>query len=134
MMAASFDDLMLHPKRTDQVRVKPRAMAENEASQSPSLMLLVLLACTGVVLYAAFLLNPANRGDWLPYCLVILAETVLVVHALLAMWTVLSSGHNPRRFSFHLAQDRLYDLAEIIREGAENSPQDWRMYLDEWPL
>ncbi|GEK19848.1 glycosyltransferase family 2 protein [Cellulomonas xylanilytica] len=97
-------------------------------------MLLVLLACAGVIIYAAFLLNPANRGDWLPYTLVIVAETVLVTHALLAMWTVLSSGHNPRGFSFNLAQDRLYDVGEILRTNTEKAPQEWRMFLDEWPI
>ena len=48
-------------------------------------MLLVLLACAGVIIYAVFLLNPANRGDWLPYARVMLAESILVAHALLAM-------------------------------------------------
>jgi cellulose synthase (UDP-forming) len=133
-MADSFEELMLRPRRTDEVRIKPTATAENESSQSPSLMMLVLFACAGVVLYAGFLLNPANRGDWLPYSLVIVAETLLVVHALLAMWTVLSSGHNPRGFSFHLAQDRLYDLAEIIRDRVEKAPAEWRMYLQERPV
>ena len=38
-------------------------------------MLLLLLACAGVIVYAAFLLDPANRGDWLPYAMVIVAET-----------------------------------------------------------
>ena len=133
-MTTTFDRLVIEPRKTEQIKIRPTRRAENEAAQSPSLMLLVLLACAGVIVYAAFLLNPANRGDWLPYTLVIVAETILVVHALLAMWTVLSSGSNPRGFAFHLAQDRLYDLAEIIREGAEKSPQDWRMYLDEWPI
>ena len=109
-MATTFDKLLMEPRRTDQITIKPTRTAENEAAQSPSLMLLVLLASAGVIVYAVFLLNPANRGDWLPYTLVMVAETVLVAHALLAMWTVLSSGHNPRGFAFHHAQDRLYDL------------------------
>lgn len=97
-------------------------------------MLLVLLAAAGVVVYAAFLLNPANRGDWLPYTLVIVAETVLVAHALLAMWTVLSSGANPRGFAFHHAQERLYDLTEILRDGTEQTPWRWRMSLEDRPV
>ncbi|WP_456788223.1 glycosyltransferase family 2 protein [Cellulomonas sp. P5_C5] len=133
-MATTFDKLLLEPRRTDQVRLKPTRAGENASAQSPSLMLLVLLACAGVIIYAVFLLNPANRGDWLPYTLVIVAESVLVAHALLAMWTVLSSGHDPRGFSFHHAQDRLYDLGEIIRDGTEKDPQAWRMYLQEWPI
>ncbi|WP_309135161.1 cellulose synthase catalytic subunit [Cellulomonas sp.] len=139
-MSTTFDRLLLDPRRTDDAR-SPRDRTprrtrspENEAAQSPSLMLLVLLAAAGVVVYAAFLLNPANRGDWLPYTMVILAETVLVAHALLAMWTVLSSGHNPRGFAFHHAQERLYDVAEILREGTEDEPHRWQMYLEDRPV
>ncbi|NKY39995.1 glycosyltransferase [Cellulomonas septica] len=133
-MATTFDRLVIEPRRTEAERIRPTRTPENDEAQSPSLLLLVLLAATGVIVYAIFLLNPANRGDWLPYVMVMLAETVLVVHALLAMWTVLSSGHNPRNFAFHLAQDRLYDIAEIVRDKAEKRPQDWRMYLQEWPI
>lgn len=133
-MATTFDRLVIEPRRTESERIRPTSTPENVEAQSPSLLLLVLLAAAGVIIYAVFLLNPANRGDWLPYTMVMVAETILVLHALLAMWTVLSSGHNPRTFAFHLAQDRLYDLAEIVREKAEKRPQDWRMHLQEWPV
>jgi len=133
-VATTFDRLVLEPRRTEIRDRTPVRTAENESAQSPSLMLLVLLASAGVIIYAVFLLNPANRGDWLPYTLVMIAETILVAHALLAMWTVLSAGHNPRGFSFHHAQDRLFDIGEIIRDNAEKRPQDWRMYLQEWPV
>ncbi|GCE76839.1 glycosyltransferase family 2 protein [Cellulomonas biazotea] len=133
-MATTFDRLVIEPRRTESDRITPTSRPESEEAQSPSLLLLVLLASTGILVYAVFLLNPANRGDWLPYSMVMLAETVLIGHALLSMWTVMSSGHNPRNFAFHLAQDRLYDLTEIIRDKAEKRPQDWRMYLQEWPV
>lgn len=133
-MSTTFDKLVMQPRQTEQIKIKPTRATENESAQSPSLMLLVLLACAGVIIYAVFLLNPANRGDWLPYALVIVAESVLVAHALLAMWTVLSSGSDPRGFSFHHAQDRLFDIGEIIRDGTEQDPRAWRMYLDEWPI
>jgi cellulose synthase (UDP-forming) len=97
-------------------------------------MLLVLLASAGVIVYAAFLANPANRGDWLPYSMVITAETILVIHALLAMWTVLSSGHNPRGFAFHNAQEQLYDKDQIARQGLAVEPERWRMFLDGRPI
>ncbi|MCC2314335.1 glycosyltransferase [Cellulomonas xiejunii] len=135
-MATTFDRLILDPRRTDDTRHRPQSTrsAENEASQSPSLTLLVLLAAAGIVMYSGFLLNPANRGDFLPYVLVIVAETILVTHALLAMWTVLSAGWNPRGFAFHHAQERLYDLAEIIRDGAEDEPWRWQIYLEDRPV
>jgi cellulose synthase (UDP-forming) len=133
-MATTFDKLVMEPRQSEQITIKPTRTAENQSAQSPSLMLLVLLACAGVIIYAVFLLNPANRGDWLPYTLVIVAESVLVAHALLAMWTIMSSGQDPRGFAFHHAQDRLYDLGEIIRDGVEKDPTAWRMYLQEWPI
>jgi len=133
-VATTFDRLLIEPRTTEQTSTPPSRSAENESAQSPSLMLLVLLASAGIIVYAAFLLNPANRGDWLPYVMVIAAETVLVVHALLSMWTVLSSGYDPRTFAFHHAQDQLYDLAQIIQDRAEQQPETWAMYLNDRPV
>ena len=61
------------------------------------MILLTVVAALGVLLYASFLLNPANRGDWLPYSMVIVAETLLILQALLAMWTILSGAAEPTR-------------------------------------
>jgi cellulose synthase (UDP-forming) len=133
MTTTAFDRLATEPRLSDHPDAAPRSSPENEAAQSPSLALLVLLATAGIVVYAAFLLNPHNRGDWLPYTMVIAAETVLVAHALLAMWTVLASGHNPRDWAFHAAQDRLYDLAQIAREHDEQRPWRWQMYVHDRP-
>ncbi|MFI2102848.1 glycosyltransferase [Isoptericola sp. NPDC019693] len=147
MSVSEFDRLVVTPRRTEYVRppsTRPLGGAEerptapprdeNSAARSPSLALIMMLATLGVVAYAAFLLNPANRGDALPYVMVITAETVLVVQALLAMWTVLSSGYDPRDFAFHHAKDRLFDLPEIIRDGAEDDPPRWRLYLHDRPV
>ncbi|HEY0117617.1 MAG TPA: cellulose synthase catalytic subunit [Cellulomonas sp.] len=129
---SAFDRLIVQPRPTD--GPYPVGRAEDDAAHSPSLGLLVLTAAAGVALYARFLLDPANRGDWLPYTLVVVAETVLVVHALLSMWTILSGGENPRGFAFHHAQDRLYDEAQIVRTQAEGEPWRWEMYLGERPV
>ncbi len=112
----------------------PAQSAENQAARSPSLTLLVAGATAGVVLYAKFLLAPANRGDWLPYLMVMAAESVLVVHSVLAMWTILSGGANPRRFAFHHAQDRLYDWADILRDRAQDQPWRWQLFLRDRPV
>ncbi len=106
----------------------------NAASRSPSLMLIMLLATLGAVAYAFFLLNPGHRGDPLPYGLVILAETILLGQALLSMWTVLSSGYDPRDFAFHQARERLFDQPEILRESALDDPTRWRLYLHDRPV
>jgi cellulose synthase (UDP-forming) len=70
-------------------------------------MMLVLIAALGSLLYGSFLFNPANRGDFLPYVFVIVAESFLLGQALLSLWTILASGHSPRNFGFHRAQDTL---------------------------
>lgn len=134
MATTTFNRLMTEPRRTDNPSTAPARNPENEAAQSPSLMLLVLLASAGILVYAVFLLNPGNRGDWLPYSMVIVAEVILITQALLSMWTILSSGHNPRGFAFHHAQDTLYDMAEIIRRRAEDAPENWRMYIKDRPV
>ena len=70
--------------------------------------MLVLVATIGILAYAAFLLNPASRGDWLPYSMVIVAEVILIANALLSMWTILSGSQDPRDFAFHDAKSRLF--------------------------
>jgi len=67
----------------------------------------VVVATIGALAYAGFLFDPRNRGDLLPYAMVIVAETILLAQALLAMWTILSSGHNPRDFAYHDAAAKL---------------------------
>jgi len=78
------------------------------ARDSPSLMMLVLVATIGVLLYTTFLFDFSNRGNWIPYLLVLTAESVIILQALISLWTILSSGHNPRGYRFHNAQTRLY--------------------------
>ena len=56
----------------------PPKRLETSKAQSPSLVLLVLIATVGIIAYTGFLLNPASRGDWLPYSMVIIAELVLI--------------------------------------------------------
>jgi len=81
--------------------------------KSPTLMMLVLVAVIGSFAYASFLFNPANRGDILPYSLVIAAETFLLAQALLTLWTILASGHSPRNFDFHRAKVQVLRAADF---------------------
>ncbi len=75
---------------------------------SPTLVLLVMLAAAGAALYLNFLLTPANRGDMVPYVLVIMAETFIVIQGIFSMWTILAGSYNPRSFEFHNAQEHLF--------------------------
>jgi len=108
--------------------------AENRKSQSPSLIMLVVIATLGIFTYAAFLLNPASRGDWLPYTMVIVAESLLIAQALLSMWTILSGSQDPRDFAFHHAMSRLVRPRDVLRDGFSDTPQRWTLYLDEAPI
>jgi cellulose synthase (UDP-forming) len=111
----------------------PPRTADTAGTESPTLMLLVMLATIGVIAYAIFLLNPANRGDMLPWIMVMVAETVLVIQAVLSMWTVLASGHEPRNFAFHSAQENLYDFDEIRESNLYREPHKWPMRLNGRP-
>ncbi len=80
-----------------------------KGSENSALFVLIsIIATLGVLAYMLFLLNPANRGDFLPYALVMTAETILIFHALLSMWTILSAGHEPRDFRYHEAKGALF--------------------------
>ena len=103
--------------------------AETANTYSPVMILISLIATLGILLYAQFLLNPANRGDFLPYALVIIAETILITHALLAMWTILSGAKNPRDFAFHEAQSAMFDKRAIKAAGLKTEPHLWPILL-----
>ncbi len=83
--------------------------AETANPYPPVLILITLIATLGIIRYAAFLLAPGNRGDLLPYLLVVVAELILVVHALLSGWTILTGTKGPRDFPFYEARSDLFD-------------------------
>jgi cellulose synthase (UDP-forming) len=132
-MATTWKDKPYRGKRRSDDAPLARKM-ENSAAQSPSLLLFVLVATIGIIAYSFFLLNPANRGDWLPYTLVITAEFVLVLQALVSMWTILSGGQDPRTFAFHHSQERLFDDAANAAHGVSDHPEQWPMFVSEHPV
>ncbi|MDN4471426.1 glycosyltransferase family 2 protein [Demequina zhanjiangensis] len=93
------------------------------AERSPVMTLLVLIATLGILAYSIFLLNPANRGDLLPYSLVIAAESILAFHAIVSMWTILAAKEDPRTFAVHHARERLY------AHTTGDDPTDWPLML-----
>ena len=102
-------------------------MADNQrtSAHSPVMTLLVLIATIGILVYSAFLLNPANRGDLLPYVMVITAESVLVAHALLAMWTILAGGEDPRDFAYHRTRRLLFGRSHA------GDPSEWPLQIED---
>ena len=116
----SYDDIL----RVDRhVPASRRAASAQRQRYSPLLIVLTLLATLGVLLYAGFLLDPNNRGDLLPWLVVVLAEGVLVVHTLLAMWTVLSGTKDPRDYSYWATKETLF-----LRRR-DDPPASWQLSL-----
>ena len=103
------------------------------SAHSPVLMVVSLLALIGILAYGWFLLKPGNRGDLLPWLLVVVAEAILVFHALMAMWTMLSGQSDPRTFTFHAAKHRLYDVDANAEAGAGEDPTRWPLHLGDEP-
>lgn len=91
---------------------------------SPVMTLLVLISTIGILVYSAFLLNPSNRGDFLPYVMVIAAESVLVFHALLAMWTILAGDSDPRDFDYHRTRKAMFGRATT------GEPREWPVQIE----
>jgi len=105
------------------------------ARDSPSLMMLVLVATIGVLLYTTFLFDFSNRGNWIPYLLVLTAESVIILQALISLWTILSSGHNPRGYRFHNAQTRLYGPQnKNIEPGTDMTQLPMHLHETEVPI
>jgi cellulose synthase (UDP-forming) len=98
------------------------------------MVLLVLLGVLGVLAYCAFLLNPANRGDLLPYLFVVVTEAIIALSALLSMWTILSGGFDPRDFSYNQTKSRLLKRTLNQQTGRAHQPWQWPMRLGNEPV
>lgn len=78
---------------------------------SPTVTLILTIATIGAFIYLNYLLQPAYRGDPLPYTLALTAEIFIIIQGLLSFWTILSGRTNPRNFEYHSAQAKLYNEA-----------------------
>ena len=97
---------------------------------SPTLLLVALLSAIGVLAYAAFILNPAFKGDFIPWLIVISCELILIFQASMALWTMLSGYGRQPGYRFYAAQTRLFDPHLNTRLRVSNDPTKWPMFLD----
>jgi cellulose synthase (UDP-forming) len=104
--------------------------AETANPYPPVLILITLIATLGIIRYAAFLLAPGNRGNLLPYLLVLAAELILVLHALLSGWTILTGTKGPRDFPFYEAKSGLFPKKAIKAAGLKDFPHLWPIVMD----
>ncbi|MFR9807204.1 glycosyltransferase family 2 protein [Pseudonocardia sp. RS010] len=105
----------------------PPRSRRQEVADSPSLMAIVFAATIGVVLYAVFLFDFSHHGNWIPYAMVLVAESFIVFQATLALWTILSCGHDPRDYRFYEARRRLYGPGREAADGV--APRHRPMFL-----
>jgi hypothetical protein len=86
----------------DSVELQQAADRIERQLTSPMVPLIVWAAIVGAFVYLSFLLRPGYRGDSLPYAMVLVAESYVVVQGLLTFWTILGSRFfNPRNFEYH---------------------------------
>jgi cellulose synthase (UDP-forming) len=79
----------------------------------PTLSLIVGIAALGALLYGHFIYNYHNAGNLLPYMLVVVAEGIILLQALIALWTILSGGFNPRDYYYYAAKSYLVNSGKI---------------------
>lgn len=106
-----------------------RSNASKQSGQGPhlhgpTLSLIVGAAALGALLYGRFIYNLQNAGDIFPYVLVAVAEGIILLQALISLWTILSGGFNPRDYYYHAAKGRL-----LSKKRATNFKADQPMML-----
>ena len=103
--------------------------AETANPYPPVLIVITLIATLGIIRYGMFLLAPGNRGNLLPYLMVVTAEFILIVHALLSGWTILTGTKGPRDFPYHETKSGMFDRKAIKAAGLKNSPHLWPILM-----
>lgn len=111
-------------------------IATDPHASSPTLMLVVLMAVAGALLYARFILDPHNAGSLLPYLLVVLAESFIVAQALVALWTILAGGYEARGYDYYSAQEQLFSpfgskhITAILDHAGVGRPDAHPLYIN----
>ena len=125
---------------------KPTENLQNSANRiqkqltSPTVTLILSVATIGAFVYLNYLLQPAYRGDPLPYTLAIVAEIFIIIQGLLSFWTILSGRINPRNYEYHSAQAKLYDTSigkstiSILKEQDSSLSRTVPMYVHHKPI
>ncbi|HEY8999235.1 MAG TPA: glycosyltransferase family 2 protein [Candidatus Saccharimonadales bacterium] len=96
---------------------------------APSQVLVVSLALFGIYQYGRFIFNPANRGNFIPWIVVLFCEAFMMFQAAMAMWTILVGGHDPRDYRYNAAQEQVFspELDIAIKRERELHIEDKAM-------
>ncbi len=103
----NLSDLNIDNELSESSSVEERREATHNR-YSPAVLALTIVATLGLVAYTAFLLRIDNRGDVLPWLLVLGAELILVFLGLMSMWTMLAGYNKGPSYAFHEAKRNLY--------------------------
>ena len=104
--------------------------AATRDAYSPVMILLTIVSTIGVLYYGWFLLRPSNRGDVLPWLLVIVAESILVFHGLASMWTILAGYRDRRDWVYYATRANLYDPNDPEVLANPDDPSAWPLRMD----
>jgi hypothetical protein len=104
--------------------------AATRDAYSPVMILLTIVSTLGVLYYGSFLLRPENRGDMLPWLLVIVSESILVFHGLASMWTILAGQRERRDWTYQSARAGLYDPNSPEVLANVDDPSQWPLWMD----
>jgi cellulose synthase (UDP-forming) len=104
--------------------------ASTRDAYSPVMVLLTIISTIGVLYYGWFLLRPSNRGDMLPWLLVIVSESILVLHGLASMWTILAGMRDRRDYIYQSARASLYDANDPAVLANLDDPTQWPLWMD----
>jgi cellulose synthase (UDP-forming) len=97
------------PKPIEKESLQNSANRIEKQLTSPTVTLILTGATIGAFIYLNYLLQPAYRGDPLPYTLALVSEIFIITQGLLSFWTILSGRMNPRNYEYHSAQAKLYN-------------------------
>lgn len=104
--------------------------AATRDAYSPVMILLTIVSTIGVLYYGWFLLRPSNRGDVVPWLIVIVSESILVFHGLVAMWTILAGQRDRRDWTYQSTRANLYDPNDPELLANLDDPTKWPMWMD----
>ena len=104
--------------------------AATRDAYSPVMILLTIVSTIGVLYYGWFLLRPSNRGDVLPWLLVIVSESILVFHGLASMWTILAGMRDRRDYTYQATRAGLYDPSDPEVLANVDDPSQWPLWMD----
>ncbi|MDO5735847.1 MAG: glycosyltransferase [Propionibacteriaceae bacterium] len=125
----NLSDLNIASELSESGPVEERREATRNRN-SPVVVAMTILATLGVVAYTAFLLQIDNRGDLLPWLLVLGAELILVFLGLMSMWTMLAGYNKGTTFAFHEAQGRLYNPKLNDDMGIADDATAWPLFIN----